>query len=95
MCPESTTEARHTVTVQVEVEVIVRDPDVIERFTGPEGDEVRAASYPLFTEADVLEHLAGNAVMNGVENATMLDGFADLPAEAVSMRLEIADAEVL
>lgn len=83
---------KHTVTMEVEVEVEISDPDVIERVTGPGGDEWRAHLYDLRTEADVLEHLAYNCVANRCESAWLLDGWADLPKEAVQMRVRSAEA---
>lgn len=75
------------VLLTVEVELTIKDPDVIERVTGPSGDEWRAQLYNLHTKADVLEHLGYNCVANGCENASMLDGWADLPPDAVEMRV--------
>src|SRR5690242_4364091 len=87
---------RACVVVSREVEIAISDPDVIERVTGPKGDEWRAQVYNLHTRDDVLEHLAYNCAANGAENARLLDGWADLPAEAVSMRLRgDSDAEVI
>lgn len=77
----------------VAAEVTINDPDVIERVTGPKGDEWRGDLYDLHTEEDVINHLAYNCLANGCENATMLDGWADLPAEAVEMRRVIAPYE--
>ena len=76
------------VVLSQQVRVTVNNSDVIERVTGPKGDEWRAQLYNLRTEEDVLAHLAYNALANGCENATMLDGWADLPADAVSMKVE-------
>jgi hypothetical protein len=76
------------VTVERQVKVTVNDPDVLDRVTGPEGDGWRAQLYDLHTEEDVLRHLAANCLFNGQENARLLDGWADLPAEAVRMEVE-------
>lgn len=71
----------------VTVDIEVHDPDVIERVTGPEGDDWRAQLYPLHTREDVLNHLAANCVRNGADRATLLDGWADLRVWA-SMHVE-------
>lgn len=78
---------RKRVLLTQEVSITINDPDVIERVTGPKGDEWRAQLYNLHTEEDVLAHLAYNALVNGCENAALLDGWADLPADAVSMEV--------
>jgi hypothetical protein len=69
------------------VEITINDPDVIERVTGPNGDNWREQLYNLHTEEDVLAHLAGNCLANGQENASNLDGWGDLPVEAVQMKV--------
>jgi hypothetical protein len=76
------------------VVVTVNDPDVIERVTGPNGDNWREQLYDLHSEEDVLAHLAYNCVANGCENARMLDGWADLPADAVTMEV-VDDLDLL
>ena len=91
----SATSTKHRVLLEVEVEIEVNDPDVIERVTGPKGDEWRAQLYDLHTEANVLEHLAYNCAVNHCENASLLDGWADLPAEAVQMRVVSAERSPL
>jgi len=71
------------------VHLTIADPDVFERVTGPNGDDWRKQLYNLHTRDDVLEHLAYNCVANDVRNASLLDGWADLPKKAVQMhRLE-------
>ncbi len=82
-----------TVQFRCDVEVIINDPRVITSVTGPEGDEWRSQFYGLRTERDVIEHLAYNCVANGCTNAKLLDGWADLPADAVSMRIVYTDPE--
>lgn len=72
-----------TVTVQIEV----TDARAIYRVTGPDGSDWRRHYYPLFTEEDVLEHLALNALVNHVTSASQLDGWADLPRDAVTMHV--------
>ena len=44
--------------------------------------------YPLYDEAEVLKHLAFNVVCNGVEDIRRLDGWADVPEDAVRMRID-------
>lgn len=78
---------KYTEDFTVRVEIDVQDRDVIERVTGPNGDEWRAGMYDLHTERQVLEHLAYNCVANGVGSASRLDGWADLPPEAATMRV--------
>jgi hypothetical protein len=50
--------------------------------------------YNLQTEAEMVAHLAYNAAANGRDDATRLDGWGDLPAEAVQMRVEYEVAEL-
>lgn len=80
------------VEMQVTVRVTITDPLVISRPV-ENTDGWRDDLYPLFTQDDVLEHLAYNAVMNGSTNASRLDGWADLPASAV--RMDVYNAEML
>lgn len=40
-----------------------------------------------FTERDGLEHLAFNAISNGIEDASRLDGWGDLERDMVTMRV--------
>jgi len=75
-------------TAEIPVKVTINDPDVIARVTGPNGDEWRAQLYNLHTESDVLDHLAHNCVLNGVEQVNRLDGWGDLPDGAATMELE-------
>lgn len=82
------------VVISQQVRVQVNDPDVIDRVTGPKGDEWRAQLYDLNTEEDVLQHLAYNCLANGAENAMLLDGWADLPEDAVVMSIEPHSAEL-
>ena len=67
------------------VSVSINDPDVIERVTGPGGDEWRSRAYNLRTKDDVVRHLAYNAIANGIDRANRLDGWADLPDDAATM----------
>ena len=84
---------KYRVNLNATVEIAVNDPDVIERVTGPGGDEWRAQLYNLHTAGDVLNHLAYNCVANRCQNAALLDGWADLPADAVCMEVvEVGEA---
>jgi hypothetical protein len=88
--PTETTEKIELVVKQeVTVRIEINDPDVIERVTGPGGEEWRSQLYKLHTEADIANHLATACISGGDVNASFLDGWADLPAEAV--RMEITD----
>lgn len=73
------------------VDITVNDPDVFERVIGPNGDEWRSYAYDLRTKGDVVRHLTFNAIVNGVEEINKLDGWADLPDGACTMRV-IRDA---
>ena len=83
--------SRYIVTGEFVVEIEIDDPDVIERVTGPEGDEWRSKLYDLHDVDDVLKHLAYNAVANGRRDVTMLDGWADLTRDACHMELVDVD----
>ena len=72
--------------VETQVEITVHDPDVLERVTGPGGDEWRSHFYPLNDNADVIEHLAYNYVVNGVDDIRRLDGWADVAEDAVTFK---------
>jgi hypothetical protein len=92
---EQTKAARvYTATVECQVRIEVRDADVIERVTGPGGDEWRKVAYPLRSEDDVLAHLAYNAVANGVQDVSVLDGWADVEAGKGAV-LDVTDVEVI
>lgn len=45
------------------------------------------------TEREGLEHLAFNAISNGVEDASRLDGWGDLERDVVTMRVTGAEAD--
>lgn len=72
------------VEMNVTVRVTIRDEDVIRRPV-ENVDGWRDDLYNLGTQDKVLEHLAFNAVMNNRQNAKMMDGWADLAEEAVTM----------
>ncbi len=82
------------VTVTCHVEIAVNDPEAITCVTGPNGDEWRSHFYNLRTEHDVLEHFAYNRIVNGCENVSSLDGWAGLPADAVTMKIKTEGFEV-
>lgn len=44
--------------------------------------------YPLPDADDVLRHWAFNRVANGVSDPSLLDGWADLPAREVTVRID-------
>jgi hypothetical protein len=83
--------------VQLEAgcEITINDPDVIERVTGPKGDEWRSYAYNLHTEEDVLGHLAYNCLLSGAERVNQLDGWADLPGDAATMQRAMNSVDVL
>ena len=62
-------------------------PDVITRCTENK-DGWRDHLYDFQDPFDVLRHLAFNVVMNGVEDIRRLDGWADVPEDAVRMRID-------
>lgn len=66
---------------------VAPDTDAITRVTGDGGNEWRSRFYGLLDEGDVLAHWAYNAVANHVTDASRLDGWADLPEGAVTMRV--------
>lgn len=72
--------------VEVDVVITIHDDapkDVISRcFT----KEWRDSMYTLRDEDEVIEHLAYNAAINGVEDVSRLDGWADVPRGMVKMR---------
>lgn len=79
-----------SVTMQVVVNIKVSDDRVISRPV-ENTDGWRDDLYDLKTEDAVLEHLAYNAAVNGHTNGTLLDGWADLPEDAISMKVNDAD----
>lgn len=71
------------------VYVDVHDPDVIERVTGPNGDEWRSQFYgTIRTAEDVVAHFAYNAIANGIEDVRRLDGWADIAFDAVDIHMD-------
>jgi hypothetical protein len=85
---------RFTVRVETEVEIVVENPNVIERITGPGGDDWRRQMYNgLHTEEDVLKHLAAAGLITGASEICALDGWADLPPSAG--RIEVVSTEAV
>lgn len=77
------------VDVSARVTIAVADDapgDVISRGTDED------FPYRIPDAAAVLEHLAYNAVANGVEDANRLDGWADLESGVLTMRVEDVEA---
>src|SRR3954447_21953302 len=85
---------RFRVEMRATVEIDVKDLAVVERITGPDGDEWRSMFYDLRTRDDVLEMLASNAVRNGTDRANRLDGWADMADDAATMFVPDAELDV-
>lgn len=85
---------RFEVNGNVQVRIVVSDIDAIERVIGPKGDEWRSQFYNLETAAEVVEHWAYNAIANGIDDAYNLDGWADLPKDAVTFEVTLCDLEM-
>lgn len=86
--------SEHDVCMRAGVHIVIDDNcDAITRITGPDGDEWRKYMYDFHTEEDVLNHFADNALRNDVEDASRLDGWADLPPGAATMRVEWCDPD--
>lgn len=75
-------------TVRIEVDPAYRD----EYGTLIEPERLEGI-YTMESREDVLEHLAYNAVINGQRDATRLDGWANVPAEHLSM--DVTDFHLL
>lgn len=90
------------VAMAVEVRIEVEDESVFLRCIENHNDEgepqpdIRGGSgwrniyYDITSREGVLEHLAYNAIANGVEDASRLDGWADLEPGAITMRVQHA-----
>ena len=84
--------ADYEVTATVYVRVEIHNPEVIERVTGPGGDEWRTQFYPTIeTAEDAVEHFAFNAITNGVHDISRLDGWADCDESDVLITVENTD----
>lgn len=80
-------ETKRTVSMIAEVEIIASDDapaDVISRGTTA---EFRESLYDFKSEDEVIEHLAYNCIVNGVEDAIRLDGWADLKPGVLTMQV--------
>lgn len=78
------------------VPVAPTHPEPLVNLTGPTIYVTRAALpgfYGYTTRDEVLRHLAFNAVVNGAEDVTVLDGWADLPGDACGMVVRRRDVE--
>lgn len=81
--------AKYRVEAEATVYVDVRDPEVIERVTGPGGDEWREQFYrTIQTAEDVVAHFAFNALANGVTDVNRLEGWADVDEDAVEISID-------
>lgn len=69
------------------VEVEINHPDVVARTEGEHGIAWREHFYDISGRDDILNHLAYNCVANNLHNTRMLEGWADLPEDAVSMKV--------
>lgn len=77
----------------VEIEASDNAPnDWLTRVTTADFPYRRWNGEPL-TEREGLEHLAYNAVANGIENASRLDGWGDLERDMVTMRVTGVEAD--
>lgn len=85
----TTYEATVTMTVRVEI----HDPDVIARCVEDHDGWRTRMFYDLRTPEAVVQHLAYNCARNNVEDVSRLDGWADLPSSAVTMRVVDTEAD--
>jgi hypothetical protein len=70
------------------VKIVVNDPEgVIGRYVKGGAEHPYGHPYGLTTETQIYEHLAYNALANGVEHANVLDGWADLADDAATMHV--------
>lgn len=95
----------HEVGLNATVKISIGDESAVARCVDNHDDQgqpqpdVRGGSgwrntyYALRTREDVLEHFASNAVRNGVEDASRLDGWADLDPGVVTMRVDTVDLD--
>lgn len=82
---------RYYVIAEVTVEITVTDNDAINRCV-TNADGWRDSFYDLHTRERVLTHWAYNAIANGRTSVEQLDGWADLPRDAVRMTVTEVDA---
>jgi len=86
--PPSSSGTTYRVSAEVSLEIVVHNPDAIERVTGAAGDEWRSLFYRLETVDHVLQHWTYNALCNGIRDVSLLEGWGDLDATAVTFELE-------
>lgn len=88
--------ATYDATVSVPVTVEIHDPSVIDRCVKNHDDEGRPHPigdgegwrdhyYELRTAEQVIEHIAFNAINNGIDDISRLDGWADLDSSAATI----------
>lgn len=83
---------RYLVTATIYAVVTINNPEVVERITGPGGDEWRSRFYGDMLDAeDVVEHFAFNAICHGVHDITRLDGWADCDEGDVTIEIDDCD----
>ena len=82
----------YNVTVQSDLGITVNDPRVIDRVLNNE-DNWQGTFYRFTTAEEVIAHLAYNYVSNG-RTVNSLDGWADLPASAVTYNEGPIDVDV-
>lgn len=75
---------KFVVDVVVPVSIVVHDEEALSRGQDPEWGE---QLYGTMDEDAALRHWAHNAVANGVTTVTRLDGWADLPDNAVILEV--------
>jgi hypothetical protein len=84
--PDEQTPQVFDVDVSLTVRITVGNPSAITRCTENE-DRWRETYYDIHERDEVLEHLAFNAVFNRHRDGTMLDGWADLTPDELSMEI--------
>lgn len=75
--------------------VQVRDEKVLEVLASRIDPEFAKNFYDIDSLQKIYEHLAGNAVANGVTDASILEGFADLERGDVTMWVSDVEPELL
>ena len=68
---------KYTIHIDCNVVIDVPDPEYIERWVDEQNDR-----------NSVLDHLAFNAVVNGIEDASRLDGWGDLERDQLTMHVD-------
>ncbi len=95
---EAAKPAKYIATTTVDAVVTVNNHDVIDRVTGPNGDKWRSQFYwSIKTAEDVIAHLVFNAITNGVEDISRLDGWGDCDKDDVWFVLDdvVTDVEAV